>query len=538
MYFYFSKSKSVFIILLLLLVTRNSVAQTEFNFNFQDPCETVDVKLFSGTVKGITPKFEMDEIKKRLPCFTGETKEGEVYNYSGGVFYTNLDLYFYTYADVINIRTGTKAMVEPNVFGKSRADVESLIGFIIPKVKNLEQELAGWLVKSKPFNVNSPDYSYFKGKDFLLAIRYNKNNIAQEIFITVPKPSIYESLTFTTKPKTESKPKDTTPPTLKITQPEISRAIKKKSTSRFLTIQGEAKDEKGKVSVIIKNGTSSITVEPEINEKFDKVILLSEGDNNIFVQAKDEAGNVAEQSFVINGSFEISKSNTAATVTSNRLALVIGNADYKGGQKLKNPVNDANLMASTLQSLGFEVLTATNASKQEMESAIRDFSKKLPNYKVALFYYAGHGVQVDGENFLIPVDAQLNDKTDTKFEAIKVNYVVEEFERFPDNINIVILDACRNNPFRSWTRGNEGGFKAINPSSGTIISFATSEGATASDGVGKNGLFTEELVKQMKVSQPIESVFKKTRVEVLKKSNRSQSPQEWSQLTGDFYFIK
>jgi uncharacterized caspase-like protein len=195
-------------------------------------------------------------------------------------------------------------------------------------------------------------------------------------------------------------------------------------------------------------------------------------------------------------------------------------------------------MSATLQNLGFEVITRIDATKQKMEEAVRDFSKRLPDCNVALFYYAGHGLQVDGTNYLIPTDAKLNDKSDCKYEALPVSFVVSEFENYPDNVNIVILDACRSNPFRSWTRGGEGGFRAINPTSGTIISFATSEGSTASDGTGKNGLFTEELVKQMAIPQPIESVFKKTRVQVQKRSNGGQSPQEWSQLTGDFYFRK
>ena len=223
-------------------------------------------------------------------------------------------------------------------------------------------------------------------------------------------------------------------------------------------------------------------------------------------------------------------------INEKRIALVIGNSNYEGGHFLKNPANDANLISMTLQNLGFEVIKRIDANKQTMEQAIRDFSKKLPSYNVALFYYAGHGVQVDGLNYLIPTGAKLIDKSDCKFEAISVNYVVEEFEKYPDNVNIVILDACRNDPFRSWARGGERGFKAIAPTSGTIISFATSEGATASDGKGDNGLFTEQLVKQMYVPQPIESVFKKTRVEVERISNGTQSPQEWSKLKGDFYF--
>lgn len=222
--------------------------------------------------------------------------------------------------------------------------------------------------------------------------------------------------------------------------------------------------------------------------------------------------------------------------TDKRVALVIGNADYTNGQPLKNPVNDAVLMSNTLKEMGFEVILRTNANKSTMEQSVREFSKKLPYCNVALFYYAGHGVQVEGINYIIPIDAQLNTKEDCKYEAMSVNFIVEEFDKFPNNINIVILDACRNNPFRSWVRGNERGFVAIPPSSGTIISYATSEGAVALDGTGTNGLFTQELVKQMQIHQPIENVFKKTRVEVEKISNGFQSPQEWSKLKGDFFF--
>jgi uncharacterized caspase-like protein len=131
----------------------------------------------------------------------------------------------------------------------------------------------------------------------------------------------------------------------------------------------------------------------------------------------------------------------------------------------------------------------------------------------------------------------LNDKSDVKWEAISVNTAIEELEQYPNNTNIVILDACRNNPFRSWARGEANrGFKAITPASGTIISFATSEGATAADGEGANGLFTQELVKQMSLKMPIEEVFKKTRVQVERLSNGAQSPQEWTKLKGEFYF--
>jgi len=218
-----------------------------------------------------------------------------------------------------------------------------------------------------------------------------------------------------------------------------------------------------------------------------------------------------------------------------RIALVIGNSTYSSAP-LYNPVNDANLMAATLQSLGFTVIKKVNATYSQMGQVLLDFYSKLGNYNVALFFYAGHGIQVKGINYLIPVDAKLETEDAISFEAISVNSVAEKFEEFPDNTNIIILDACRNNPFRSWARGGNRGFKAMNPGSGTLIAFATSEGSTASDGTGKNGLFTENLVKHIKKPVPIETVFKNTRVDVQKASGGSQSPQEWTKLTGDFYF--
>jgi len=219
-----------------------------------------------------------------------------------------------------------------------------------------------------------------------------------------------------------------------------------------------------------------------------------------------------------------------------RLALIIGNSAYEEGRALKNPVNDANLMASTLLDLGFDVIKRTDATKDEMELAILDFWRVLASYDVNLFYYAGHGVQVNGVNYLLPVDANVEDELALRIEAIDVGEVVSQFERYPDNINIVVLDACRDNPFRSWMRSSSGGFVAMSAPSGTIIAFATSPGATASDGAGQYGLYTENLTQQMKIEQRIEDVFINTRNIVRENSRGRQNPQEWSQLTGSFYF--
>jgi len=221
-----------------------------------------------------------------------------------------------------------------------------------------------------------------------------------------------------------------------------------------------------------------------------------------------------------------------------RIALVIGNGNYLYGSSLKNPVNDAELIANTLSQLGFTVIKHTNIKHKQVHNAVIDFAKKLDKYDVALFYYAGHGAQIDGINYLIPVDARPYTESDLRFEAIQISEIVKEFEYHTNNINIVILDACRSNPFRSWSRGSETGFKAINPPSGTIIAFATSEGENAADGSNKNGLYTSELAKQLLIPQRIEDVFINTRIAVENASNGNQSPQEWSKLRGKFYFKK
>lgn len=267
----------------------------------------------------------------------------------------------------------------------------------------------------------------------------------------------------------------------------------------------------------------------DCNYSWKRPVILKEGDNDIFIVATNVAGSTTSEKRTIR--FE-------STLTERKLALVIGNSEYGSKASLRNPVNDANLMEASLKSLGFDVIKYLDANLDETEEAIRIFSQNLPEYNVALFYFAGHGIQVDGVNYIIPTDAVLNDRSDCKFEAVRVDFIVEEFEKYQDNTNIVILDACRNNPYASWERGGDAGFKAMDFTSGTIISFATSEGATAMDGEGYNGLFTEELVKQMMIPQPIESVFKNTRIEVRKRTEGRQVPQEWTKLNGDFYFKK
>jgi hypothetical protein len=332
---------------------------------------------------------------------------------------------------------------------------------------------------------------------------------------------------------------DFTAPEITIYTPAVSRGYKVTVANEQVYVSGKATDKSGISQVLINELPASV----DAYGNFNLTLNLTSGDNTFTVKAIDNKNNAGTFTFYINKTQDVVVNDVIVNdnpvgENDKRLALVIGNSNYEGGQYLKNPANDANQISQTLKSLGFEVITRTDAKKVDIEQAVREFSKKLPNYNVALFYYAGHGIQVDGINYLLPTDAKLQEKTDCKYEAVSVNFIVEEFELYPNNTNIVILDACRNDPFRSWSRGGERGFKAISPSSGTIIAFATSEGATASDGAGQNGLFTQELVKQMKIPQSIENVFKKTRVEVEKLSKNAQSPQEWTKLKGDFWFKK
>ncbi len=256
-------------------------------------------------------------------------------------------------------------------------------------------------------------------------------------------------------------------------------------------------------------------------------VNLKVGDNNIRINATNAAS--SEWS-------EVRKIRYQTSVAERRLALVFGNSDYQSTLTLKNPVNDANLIEGTLKILGFDVIKSLNAKKADMEKAIREFSDKLPEYNVALFYYAGHGIHVNGENYLIPTDANLNKETDCQWDAISVNTIIKQFETVPENINIIILDACRDNPYKSWSRGAPQGFKMLNTVSGTFVAFATAEDATAADGEGLHGPFTEELVKQMVIPQSIFNVFIQTRNQVMKRTNNRQQPTNSYNLSGDFWF--
>ena len=220
-----------------------------------------------------------------------------------------------------------------------------------------------------------------------------------------------------------------------------------------------------------------------------------------------------------------------------RIALVVGNSSYVSSP-LKNPVNDARAMATSLRRLGFTVDERTNLNYLELNKSIEAFGKKLKSGGIGLFYYAGHGMQVQGNNYLIPVDAQIEDENEVRFKAIDAGLVLAKMEQAKSDVNIVILDACRDNPFSRSFRSASHGLASMDAPSGTFIAYATAPGKTAADGGGRNGLYTAELVKVLESpGLTLEQVFKRTLKAVREKSGNRQTPWMASNLEGEFYFV-
>lgn len=219
-----------------------------------------------------------------------------------------------------------------------------------------------------------------------------------------------------------------------------------------------------------------------------------------------------------------------------RIALIIGNGAYKEAP-LANPVNDARDMAKALSSLGFNVTLRENVKQKLMKQAIRDFGNELKKGGVGLFYFAGHGVQVKGRNYLIPVGTDIQGEDEVEDQSVDVNLVMEKMESAENRINIVVLDACRNNPFARSFRSASRGLAQVDAAKGSYIAYATAPGSVAADGSGRNGIYTKHLLASLKHPESdIEKVFKRVRAGVVQDTNNKQIPWESSSLVGDFYF--
>lgn len=221
-----------------------------------------------------------------------------------------------------------------------------------------------------------------------------------------------------------------------------------------------------------------------------------------------------------------------------RLALIIGNGNYPTST-LSNPENDAKALEKSLKTLGFNVVKYENLTQKQLTQAIDDFGNKLKNYDVGLFFYAGHGIQSKGFNYLIPVDAVLKSEADVEYNCVRADRIFGKMDEAQNDINIIILDACRDNPFeRSWTRAATGkGLTFMDAPKGSIIAYATAPGKTASDGYAENSPYTSALITCMEIPNiKIEDFFKKVRSQVREQTKDQQTPWESTSLEGDFYF--
>jgi len=219
-----------------------------------------------------------------------------------------------------------------------------------------------------------------------------------------------------------------------------------------------------------------------------------------------------------------------------RIALIIGNSSY-ASSPLKNPVNDARVISKTLTDLGFSIITLENASQKQMKASIDEFGRKLRGGGVGLFYYAGHGMQVQGRNYLIPVDSAISSENDIEYEAVDAGRVLAKMESAGNRLNIVLLDACRDNPFARSFRSSQKGLAYSDAPKGSFIAYATAPGSVAADGKGNNGVFTEEFVKAVQAEGiEIDRVFRQVRASVMARTQEKQVPWTSSSLVGDFFF--
>jgi hypothetical protein len=290
-----------------------------------------------------------------------------------------------------------------------------------------------------------------------------------------------------------------------------------------------------------------LTLHPAVRQDDVEITTLLE----IYTNNLKRDGYTIEKSGEIGGrpifsAIDLSSVKTSTTTTTTlkpevRKALVIGCSKYQFANPLVNPLNDANGVESVLQKLGFVVTKKIDPSQKELKITIDEFGATLKGSDIGLFYFAGHGVQVKGLNYLIPVDANLSSEKLVEYDCVEASRILAHMEDARTSVNIMILDACRNNPFeRSWGRGiGQRGLATMSAPKGSLIAYSTAPGNTASDGAGNNGLYTEALLNHIaEKAVQVYTMFQKVRLEVMQKSKEEQIPWESTSLTADFYFNK
>ena len=241
---------------------------------------------------------------------------------------------------------------------------------------------------------------------------------------------------------------------------------------------------------------------------------------------------LASASLIPSGLLEAAKGIEAP-----RIALIIGNSKYPDSP-LTNPLNDANAMGKELKVLGFDTQVLLDSNLKDLGSTIQTYSARIAKSKaVGLFYYAGHGVQLAWRNYLIPVDANIDRVDDIPKQAFELNNMLLALNKAQNPMNIIILDACRDNPFGKKLPTEQKGLSQFDAPNNSLLCYATAPGNVASDGAGTNGLFTENLLREMRDPEAkIEDVFKRVRLKVRLASKGQQIPWESTSLEEDFYF--
>ncbi|GAA4418918.1 hypothetical protein GCM10023187_52810 [Nibrella viscosa] len=286
----------------------------------------------------------------------------------------------------------------------------------------------------------------------------------------------------------------------------------------------------------------------------DQSITLQSGENDLYIAGTYGGNSFTSEHRYINyqppgatpgtTTATSSTANTSRTQSnldefSNRQALVIGNSTYQYGNSLDNrPINDARDVAARLEKLGFRVTTITDATKTQIERAIGQFSRVAQNADVTLFFYAGHGLESEGVNYLIPTDAQLEEPEEARLQTIPLDLILSEMKRYKTKVNLVYLDACRNKLFRSWNRDGIGrGFKTVGQlSQSTKVYYATQPGDVAQNGTGRNGVFTTSLLKYLQRGVEIEDLMRDVTKDVITNTRNSQQPWSAGTLLTRFTF--
>lgn len=319
---------------------------------------------------------------------------------------------------------------------------------------------------------------------------------------------------------------------------DFAATANKKEYQMKLGIKSKSKVEEVNVTV---NGVLTRGIKTVASDGYDltvdRTLSLSEGLNRIVVSVRNGDGiSTSEKVITYQGN------NPTPVFNDKRIAFVIGNSHYSNSEmNLANPENDAKDVAEKLKGLGFEVVLKLDATLEDMDRELTSFGQKAKEYDVAMFYYAGHGIQSKGVNYLIPTNIDNLAEDNMKYKCVDMERVLDVMEDSKCKLKIVILDACRNDPLsRRWHRSaGTRGLSLMNAPIGTIISFSTSPGSTALDGKGRNSPYTEAFLNTLDMPNlDVFHFFQKVGASVLDKTQRSQNPWLSISFTGDFYFNK